>query len=66
MKDETNLKMYSIKEVSELIGISPRSLYTYINQGKIKAYKLPTGWRFYEKDVIAFVTLYKARATRLT
>lgn len=66
MSDKKTLKMYTLKDVAELLGLSPRTVYQYVHQGKLKGYKLPSGWRFYEADVISFIALYKARATKLS
>ena len=60
------IQTYTLKEVAEFLQLSPRTLYQYIHQGKLKAYKLPSGWRFTEKDVLEFITLHQARATRIT
>ena len=65
MSDKQSLKMYALKDVADLLGLSVRTVYQYVHEGKLKGYKLPGGWRFYESDVIAFIALYKARATQL-
>ncbi|MBM4055318.1 MAG: helix-turn-helix domain-containing protein [Planctomycetes bacterium] len=38
------LKLYSLKELSEILGITTFTLRTYIRQGKLKARKMGTKW----------------------
>jgi excisionase family DNA binding protein len=64
METSSGLKSYTIKDVSALLQLTPRTVYQYVKAGKLKGYKLPSGWRFKEKDIQAFITLYEARATR--
>jgi excisionase family DNA binding protein len=60
------IQTYTLREVAEYLQLSQRTLYQYVHQGKLKGYKFPSGWRFTEKDVMEFITLHQARATRIT
>lgn len=37
MKVVLGIKLYSIKEVGELLGIQAASVHKYVNQGRLKA-----------------------------
>jgi excisionase family DNA binding protein len=55
--DNTGQKMERVKEVmtlreaSEYLGISPDTLYKYLGENKIPAFKLGNRWRF-KKDLL--------------
>ena len=53
MNDENNL--YTIKEVSELVGISESEIIKLIMQKKIKAIRLEKAVRIKEKDIEGFL-----------
>ena len=38
------LKLYSLKEVSKILGITTFTLRTYIRQGRLRARKMGTKW----------------------
>ena len=45
------LKMYDIKQVAEILEISPRTVSTYIKEEKIKAMKIGGKWKVREEDL---------------
>src|SRR5215467_12665603 len=56
-RGNTGLKMERVKEVmtlreaSEYLGISPDTLYKYLSENRIPAFKLGNRWRF-KKDLL--------------
>ena len=52
MKDE--LKLYTLREVEEILKVTQRTLYTYIKEGKLKATKAGN-WRVKHSDLMEFV-----------
>jgi len=48
-------KLYSLLEVSKMIGVSPLTLTKYIKRGRIKASKISGKWFFEEVDLKDFV-----------
>ena len=44
-------KLLKIKELSELIGFSPRTIYDWVHVGFIPHYKFPKGIRFRISEV---------------
>lgn len=47
-------KLYSLKEVADMLRVSERSIFRYIHSGKLKATKIGY-WRISEKDVQQFL-----------
>jgi len=48
-------KHFTIKEVSEILGISPTSINAYIKAGKIRATKIASAWHIKEADIKAYL-----------
>ena len=44
-------EVMTLREASEYLGISPDTLYKYLSEGKIPAFKLGNRWRF-KKDLL--------------
>lgn len=40
-----DIKNYSLIEVTEILQVTRRTLYTYIKEGKLKAVKVGREWR---------------------
>ena len=53
MSDE--LKVYTVKEVAEILRVSQMSVSRYINSGKLKSSKLGRMHRIIESDLKAFL-----------
>lgn len=47
-------KMYTIREVTEILGVHQRTVYRYITEKRLKAAKLKQ-WRIKESDLQAFI-----------
>jgi len=43
MENHTIIKLYTVKEISEILKVSERSIYRWIEEGKIHAYILGEG-----------------------
>lgn len=48
-KENTNPKLYSAKEVIEILGVSRPTLLREINNGNLKAFKAGRQWRITEE-----------------
>lgn len=46
-----DLKIYNIQETAEILQVTPRSIYTYIKEGKLHAVKIGREWRVTQKDI---------------
>ncbi len=50
----TNAKFISVKEVAKTLRVSERSVFRYIHDGKLKAFKVGY-WRINEDDLTNFL-----------
>jgi len=50
----TKEKFLSLEEARKILGVSERSMYRYIHEGRLKAYKIGY-WRIKKDDLRAFV-----------
>ena len=48
-------KLYGIQETAELLGVTKRTVYGYVDEGIIKAVKIGREWRITEEDLKAFI-----------
>ena len=48
-------KHFSIKEVAEILGISPTSVNNYAKTGKLRATKIASSWHIKEADIKAYL-----------
>lgn len=56
-------KVYKLKDVEDLIGVSRRTLYNYLKSGRLKGVKLSGSkgdWRIREEDLQDFINQNKA------
>jgi excisionase family DNA binding protein len=49
-----NTKLYSIKELSKVLDLHPKTIQRFIHEGKITAKKIGRTWRVSETDLKAF------------
>ena len=49
------MKFYTLKEVEQILKISPRTMHNYIKDGKIKAFKVGQNWKISEEDLQKFI-----------
>jgi excisionase family DNA binding protein len=54
-KEIVGIKTYSVKEVCELLGVSRRTITSYVNDGKLKGSKIGGRWVFTEKQLKEFI-----------
>jgi excisionase family DNA binding protein len=46
-----DLKLYTIKEITEILKVSQRTIYNYIKNGNLKAVKIGKYWRIKKEDL---------------
>jgi excisionase family DNA binding protein len=51
------LKTYTLEEVSEILHLTIRTLYTYIKTGQLRAVKFGKYWRVSQEDLEAFMDI---------
>jgi len=49
------LKLYTLREVEKILKVTQRTLYTYIQEGTLKASKSGKYWRVKHADLMEFV-----------
>lgn len=49
------IRVYILDEVADIIGVTTRTLYTYIKEGKLKAVKVGRAWRITDKALTEFL-----------
>ena len=52
--EEMITKMYTLKELESVLGVSNRTLQNYIRQGRLRAVKMGK-WRVSEENLRAFI-----------
>ncbi|MBP1920959.1 helix-turn-helix domain-containing protein [Youngiibacter multivorans] len=52
-----DIKFYDIKEVAAILGVTPRTVQTYITDGKIKAMKIGNKWKVKEEDLKKYLDI---------
>lgn len=50
------IKLYTIEEVTDVLKVSRRTIYTYLKEGKLKAVKIGKYWRVSEENLQEFIS----------
>lgn len=48
-------KIYTLREVQEILGVTQRTLYRWIDNGSLKAFKAGRTWRVSEEALQEFI-----------
>jgi len=56
-KEETlqSIKLYTLTELEEVLGVTHRTLLNYVKEGKLKAVKIGGKWKVTEENLRAFI-----------
>jgi putative molybdopterin biosynthesis protein len=57
----TEEKYYTIEEVAKMLKVAYLTVYRWIQDGKLKAYKAGKQYRVNEPDLDRFITIYKGK-----
>ena len=52
------MTLLSVNQVSDKLGVRQETVLRYIHEGKLKAMKLPSGWRIEKGDLQAYLEKY--------
>lgn len=52
-------KLLNVKEVADYLGVTKITLYTWIKEEKLKAFKFGRSWRISKADLEEFINEYK-------
>ena len=50
-----DIKVYTLKEVEDILKVTQRTLYNYIKSGQLKAVKLGREWRVTDEELKNFL-----------
>lgn len=50
-----SFKMYTLEEVAAILGVSVRTMHTYVKTGKIRAVKIGGSWKVSTKNLQQFI-----------
>lgn len=53
----SDIKVYTLEEVADILKVTRRTLYLYIKEGKSHAVKAGKGWRVTEKNLRQVVNM---------
>jgi len=54
IRERPDLRLYSLEEVSKLIGVTHRTAWNYVKAGKLKAAKIGGAWKVTEENLRKF------------
>lgn len=52
----TDIKVYTLDEVADILKVTKRTLYTYVKEGKLPAVKMGKYWRVPQDALEAFIS----------
>lgn len=55
IENNNELEHYSVKEIADLLKVSPRTIYKYVLNGMLKGYKIAEKWRFSKEQIDTFL-----------
>jgi excisionase family DNA binding protein len=50
-----NISLYTLTEIEPILGVTHRTLLTYIKEGKLKGVKIGGKWRVTEENLKKFI-----------
>lgn len=56
MADFENVKQYTPDEAAQVVGVTRRTFYSYMKDGRIKAHKVGGRWMIRHEDLAAFLS----------
>jgi excisionase family DNA binding protein len=56
MREILGIKMYDVKEVTKILGVTPQTTRAYIKQGKLKAVRIGKPWFISEEAIKFYIT----------
>ena len=51
----SDLKLYNLADVSEIMGLTHRTIWNYVKAGKLKARKIGREWKVTERELREFI-----------
>jgi excisionase family DNA binding protein len=57
-------KLLTIKQVQEVLGVSERTVFNFMERGEITGFKVGRSWRFEESVIDAFIARQREKGGR--
>ena len=57
-------KLLNIKQVQELLGVSERTVFNFMERGEITGFKVGRQWRFEQPTIDAYIARQRAKGGR--
>lgn len=51
-----DIKVYTLDEVADILKVTKRTLYNYVKEGKLQAFKMGKYWRITDDKLQAFLS----------
>ncbi len=58
------MKLLTMKQVEERLGVSSRTVFNFIQRGEIKGFKVGKSWRFEESEIEDYLKRQQAKAEK--
>jgi excisionase family DNA binding protein len=55
-------KLLTTKQVQEMLGVSERTIFNFIDRGELKGFKVGRSWRFEESDIEDYINRQRYKA----
>lgn len=56
-------KLLTTKQVQELLGVSERTIFNFMNRGDLKGFKVGRSWRFEESEIEDYLKKQREKTT---
>lgn len=55
-------KLYDVKQLREMLGLSERTIFRLLKDGELTGFKAGREWRFSQGDIDAYMALQRQKA----
>lgn len=57
-------KLLTTKQVQEILGVSERTVFNFMERGELKGFKVGRSWRFEESEIEAYLQRQQEKAEK--
>ncbi|HAG99434.1 MAG TPA: DNA-binding protein [Ktedonobacter sp.] len=55
-------KLLTTKQVQEMLGVSERTIFNFMERGDLKGFKVGRSWRFEESDIEEYINRQRRKS----
>lgn len=55
MTTENTIRLYTLTELAPMLGVTPRTLQSYVKSGRLKGVKIGGKWKVTEENLKKFI-----------